>query len=283
MAEPTTRKVSTGGVHDADELAAGYSSGHRAYEIGGMVVASGLAVWLAARIATAGTTNWFLWPLAAFAGMIIADFISGFVHWMFDTWGSVDTPVVGKLAIRTFRHHHVDPRAMTKHDFIETNGHNFALTVIYTGIGFTFVEPAETDRVSIFFAQTFLMGTAFVMVTSQFHKWAHQKDVHWSIRFLQRSGLALNPDHHRAHHTAPYDQHYCVTSGWMNGPLRAVGFFRGLEWLVTSVTGAIPRRDDIGEAAAVEAAKAASAERETETQAGPGQLAPDVFTGRDSR
>ena len=263
------KKESSGGVHDAEELAAGYSSGHRAYEIGGMIVASAFAIWLAARIATAGTTAWFLWPLAAFAGMVIADFISGFVHWMFDTWGSVDTPVVGKLAIRTFRHHHVDPKAMTKHDFIETNGHNFALTVIYTGLGFTFIEPAETDRVSIFFAQTFLMGTGFVMVTSQFHKWAHATSVPRGVRWLQKVGLALNPEHHQAHHTAPYDQHYCVTSGWMNAPLRAIGFFRALEWLVTGVTGAIPRRDDIGEVAAVEAVVAATVERETSAQLAP--------------
>ncbi len=271
LAESTTRKVSPGGVHDAAELAAGYSSGHRAYEIGGMVVASGLAIWLIARIATASTTAWFLWPIAAFAGMIIADFISGFVHWMFDSWGSVDTPVVGKLAIRTFRHHHVDPKAMAKHDFIETNGHNFALTVIYTGLGFTFVEPAETDRLSIFFAQTFLMGTAFVMVTSQFHKWAHATTVPRGVRWLQRVGLALNPEHHQQHHTAPYNHHYCVTSGWMNGPLKAIGFFRGMEWLVTAVTGAIPRRDDLGEEAAVEVVQAASDERES---AAPARLAP---------
>jgi hypothetical protein len=44
-----TKKGSSGGVHDAQELAAGYSSGHRAYEIGGMIVASGLAIWLAAK------------------------------------------------------------------------------------------------------------------------------------------------------------------------------------------------------------------------------------------
>jgi len=269
LSEPTMKKESSGGVHHAEELAAGYSSGHRAYEIGGMIVASAFAIWLAARIATAGSTAWFLWPLAAFAGMVIADFISGFVHWMFDTWGSVDTPVVGKLAIRTFRHHHVDPKAMTKHDFIETNGHNFALTVIYTGLGFTFIEPAETDRVSIFFAQTFLMGTAFVMVTSQFHKWAHQTSVPRGVRWLQKVGLALNPEHHQAHHTAPYDQHYCVTSGWMNAPLRTIGFFRALEWLVSGVTGAIPRRDDIGEVAAVQAVVAATVELETSAQLAP--------------
>ena len=56
----------------------------------------------------------------------------------------------------------------------------------------------------------------------------------------------------------------------MNGPLKAIGFFRGLEWLVTAVTGAIPRRDDIGEEAAVELVAAANEEREPP----PAHLAP---------
>jgi hypothetical protein len=243
-----------GGKRDAQQLEAGYNWRHRAYEICGMVVAGSLAVWLAARLGTTGVSSWFLWPLSAFAGILIADFISGFVHWMFDTWWSVDTRVVGQLAVRTFRHHHLDPRAMTKHDFVETNGHNWAITVIYTGLGFGFTDPAETDLLDVFLGQMFLVGTLFIMVTSQFHKWAHSDVVPRWVRFLQWSGIALDPKHHRAHHTAPYDQHYCVTNGWMNRPLQVIGFFRALERLVTWATGAIPRRDDLGDAVAAAAA-----------------------------
>ena len=38
-----------------------------------------------------------------FCGIISADFISGFVHWLCDTWGSIDMPIVGKTLIRPFR------------------------------------------------------------------------------------------------------------------------------------------------------------------------------------
>lgn len=38
----------------------------------------------------------------------------------------------------------------------------------------------------------------------------------------------------------------------MNGPLRAVRFFETLEWIISSVTGAVPREDDIGQEAALE-------------------------------
>jgi ubiquitin-conjugating enzyme E2 variant len=68
---------------------------------------------------------------------------------------------------------------------------------------------------------------------------------------LQRCHLILPPEHHARHHSAPFDQHYCITVGWMNVPLQRIGFFRMLERFVTAATGALPRHDDIGEAAAL--------------------------------
>ncbi len=239
--------------HDAEALEAGYSTGHRIYEIGGILAAVTLTTLLAIRMAKCPSLSGWWTPLAALVGLLFSDFISGFVHWLFDTWGSTDTPVFGRLAIRTFRHHHVDAKAITRHDFIETNGHNIALTNIYGISGLFFVVPSPEDASlsDVFTVQCLLCATFFTAFTSQIHKWAHMDEPPPIIALLQRARLALAPDHHDVHHTAPYARNYCITVGWMNGPLRAVRFFETLEWIISSVTGAVPRADDIGEEAAL--------------------------------
>lgn len=42
---------------------------------------------------------WLILSLSTVAGALIADFLSGMVHWGADTWGSVELPIVGKVRI----------------------------------------------------------------------------------------------------------------------------------------------------------------------------------------
>ena len=222
-------------VDDADTLEAGYTQAHRFYEWIGLALAAsslGMAAYQALGYLDAGV---LLWLIAAFAGAAFADLLSGLVHWGFDTWGSVDTPIVGQLAIRTFRHHHLDPKAMVHHDFVETNGHNAMLSVAITA-------PAALVPETIGAGPTVFLFWAGLLVafTSQLHKWAHMERPPRVARWLQRARLILPADAHRGHHTAPHDGGYCVTTGWLNGLLDGVGFFRGLERMVTAVTGVLP-------------------------------------------
>lgn len=245
---------------NAEELEAGYATSHRIYELSGMAGTVVCGSWLLYRIVTAAPLSGWWVPLAALLGILAADFTSGFVHWMFDTWGSVDTPVFGKLAIRTFRHHHVDATAITRHDFVETNGHNFSLSFPVAIVGLLFVRPSTATLFDVFVGMSCLSLVVFNAMTSQIHKWAHTKTPPRFVQLLQRARLIISPDHHAGHHAAPHTRNYCITVGWLNGPLRAVRFFETLERVITAITGAIPREDDLGEEKALVVAAQISAE-----------------------
>jgi plasmanylethanolamine desaturase len=234
---------------DAKELARGYSPAIRAMEISSILAFTGLEAGLVWRLWGNPHVGPWLVLGAVILGYLAADFVSGVVHWMGDTWGSTRMPVLGAAFIRPFREHHVDEKAITRHDFVETNGNN-CLVSLPVALLALLVPHSNTAWV---FLSTFLGAMIFwVMATNQFHKWSHTDTPPALIGLLQRVHLILPPDHHRVHHTSPYDKYYCITVGWMNKPLALIGFFSGMERLITRVTGQLPRQDDIGTEAALE-------------------------------
>jgi plasmanylethanolamine desaturase len=141
--------------------------------------------------------------LCAVAGWLIADLLSGLVHWALDRFGSESTPFFGPVLIRAFREHHHDPRAMTRHDFVETNG--------ASALGGSFLLSFNSE---------ILLFTALgVLAANQCHKWAHARSVPAIVGAAQRLRLILPPAAHRRHHAAPHDRHFCTLSGWCNRPL----------------------------------------------------------------
>jgi plasmanylethanolamine desaturase len=173
---------------------------------------------------------------AALLGYLAADFISGFVHWAGDTLGDEDFPLLGKSFIRPFREHHVDQKEITRHDFIETNGNNCLICLPLLIPVYLFL-PERHMPVVVFLVATTVSMVLSVFGTNQFHKWAHMDNPPPVIAFLQRYHLILNPEHHRIHHTPPFEKHYCITVGWLNPILTGLRFWRALEWGVVQVAG----------------------------------------------
>lgn len=199
-----------------------------------------LAVFRLLTIMQVGQGVWI--ALAFLVGYVMSDFVSGFVHWLFDTWGSPSTPVVGATFITPFRVHHSDPKDITRHGFIATNGHNCLASVPVLIIGLLLPVSWSGSLVVLSFLLALCLG---VFATNQFHKWAHQDSVSPLIRWLQQHKVVLSPEHHDLHHQAPYLTNYCITTGWLNRPLNAIRFFRTMERCIQAVTGTEPRVDDL--------------------------------------
>ncbi len=166
--------------------------------------------------------------LALFA-WVGADFVSGFVHFLADNFGSPQTPVFGKVFIHAFREHHVDPKAITRHSFIETNGANCLVSLPPLIYVYLTTTPIADYWLRIGIA-LFLAG---IFLTNQIHKWSHMETPPGLVSALQRVHLILPPDHHAVHHSAPYDKYYCITCGWLNWPLQRLQFFQRLKKLLS--------------------------------------------------
>lgn len=127
---------------------------------------------------------------SAICGILTADFGSGVVHWAADTWGSVELPIVGKVRLsknmiyfnklklikifvqsflRPFREHHLDPSSITRHDWIETNGDNFMITLpILFKLTWIFITSDETEIKSEYpFCAYLFLCSIFVAITNQ--------------------------------------------------------------------------------------------------------------------
>src|SRR5690606_1851621 len=96
---------------------------HRPLEVVGLIVAFGLVCALARRLASAvaegfaagasAEERWLALAvlLTVTVGYLAADLASGVVHWLFDRFGTVDTPFFGPRFVAPFREHHETPEA----------------------------------------------------------------------------------------------------------------------------------------------------------------------------
>ncbi|MGI8784309.1 MAG: fatty acid desaturase family protein [Acidobacteriota bacterium] len=220
------------------------SPAHRYLELAAIAAWMTLSGYLALRIAQHAAGQIWVVLFALVAGLIASDFFSGLVHWLADTWGSPQTPLLGRNFIDPFRQHHVDQIDITRHDFVETNGNNCLVSLPVLLLACQ-IGLDSGSRYALF-AVTFMDSVAlWVFATNQFHKWAHHPAPPAPVRALQRMGLILNPEHHSVHHASPFAKYYCITTGWMNAPLTAIDFFPRLERLITALTGMQPRQDDL--------------------------------------
>ena len=108
---------------------------------------------------------------------------------------------------------------------------NFFLMLPPLAVAFWLGAPRPGSVGALFWCCCLLGLATGSFGTNLFHKWAHVPKPPVVVRWLQRSGLILEPERHQHHHR-DYDRGFCVTSGWMNPLLDALRFFPRVELVV---------------------------------------------------
>src|SRR5688572_29191414 len=191
------------------------------FDSAGMLAFFALAAWAGMRLLAHPQSEAWIVVVAMASGWLAADLLSGLVHWGFDTWGSIHTPMIGSRFIRPFRAHHFDPLAMTQHDFVEIAGSSCLAALPVLGLACWL----PLHGAGALLLQGILLFTALgVLLTNQCHKWAHlsPEALPAPVRMAQRLRLILRRADHLRHHVRPFDSHYCTASGWLNRPLHAI-------------------------------------------------------------
>jgi ubiquitin-conjugating enzyme E2 variant len=170
--------------------------------------------------------------LEVIATWLLADFVSGVVHWAEDSYGRETTPVIGRWVVEPNLLHHRDPLAFVRRSWIASSWDLAAVgAMILAAAG---LAGALTWHVVLFV----LIGAN----ANQIHKWNHMRrsSVPLGIRALQRLHLLQSARHHAQHHRGTKDSHYCVVTELLNPLLDRLGWWRMLERLLAPVLG-LPR------------------------------------------
>lgn len=156
----------------------------------------------------------------ALIGWLIADLLSGLLHWWEDRVAQVDWPVLGPLVVAPNRLHHRDPLDFTRAGLFRRNAATWVVVGAMAAVWLLIWGPSVT------WAAATLGG----LVVNEAHLLAHQPAQAGRIqRVLQDIGLIQSPKHHAGHHRAPSDRRYCILTDWVNPVLDAASVWLHLE------------------------------------------------------
>ncbi len=170
--------------------------------------------------------------LTIFAAWLLADFMSGLVHWAEDKLLTKDTGWSVLVQIKMDNDlHHEKPTAMLKYSRWQNISTTAPITLpLATALGF---GGAPLVLVLAVFFATF---------ANLIHRWAHTPVRHLCplVRVLQIIGLFSSSEQHGRHHfyfgvrISKEDSRrcYCPMSDWLNCALDGIGFWDGMERLV---------------------------------------------------
>ncbi len=172
--------------------------------------------------------------LGLVAAIALADFLSGFWHWIEDRYFDERWPIIGEYIAKPNSLHHAHPTAFLNQSYWSRNW-----TTILPAAGALAITAACRSPWWV------LLSIAMVSQANELHAWAHRRVKSRWIRGLQELGLLQSVPHHMAHHRDPFSRHYCVMTDWLNPVLDRTRFWFAAEWCLERV--GIPIRQDCKE------------------------------------
>ena len=169
------------------------------------------------------------------AVILLADFGSGVLHWLEDSYGRPEWPLSGKwITIPNMIHHHY-PTYFTKHSWFKSAEVLLVLGVVI--MLFAWYLNILTWHV--------MLLVAIGINANELHKWNHlpRRKRNKVVVFLQKLTLIQTPAHHAKHHRGSKNTHYCVITNFLNPMLEAISFWRILEQAIQKCLGVHKKPD----------------------------------------
>jgi plasmanylethanolamine desaturase len=166
------------------------------------------------------------------AVVLMADFISGAVHWWEDRYARLNGGPLQRVAIDNLRHH-ARPREFLAKGYWASSWDLWLVGA--AAVGASALVGAFSWHVALF--------AVLVANANQVHKWAHRtrEENGALVGSLQCLHILQTTRHHSRHHQGSRDSHYCVLTNFLNPLLEEVQFWRRLERAVGRLTGATCR------------------------------------------
>lgn len=168
--------------------------------------------------------------------LLAIDFVSGLVHWAEDTFGTEQTPLLGKWIVIPNVKHHEDPSEFTHKSWLHSSWDLLVATVIIALVCWYF------DRLTWHVWLFCILGAN----ANQLHKYAHlpEKSTPFFVLIFVKLRILQSAKNHAFHHTGEKNKAYCVITPYLNPILDSIGFWRFLEKIWVPILGA-PRREDL--------------------------------------
>jgi hypothetical protein len=163
--------------------------------------------------------------------LLLADFITGVVHWAEDCYGLPTWPLIGKHVIEPNIDHHRNPGLMGSMGGLFFR--NYQSVLLFA------VMAAIAWACGVLYWQVIVVG-AIASFGNEVHLWSHRGG-NRVVRFLQDACFIQRPEQHARHHKAPYDAYYCTITNVTNAVLERLNFWRFAEAAIGMV-GVKPKR-----------------------------------------